>query len=326
MANLFLHIRIPRAPAFAGASPRVWIFALIGLLALATPRKGLADIVIVRSSDAAPYKDAETSLHDKLAGRGEPIRSILWKELADGGIAGKIKNSDSVVAIGTPAARWLQAQLPADVRLVYCMVNNPSDAGLLQGRASFGVTTDVAIGDQMKLMAEVLPHAHVLGMLYRSDTKAGKELVKQVGAALPPDWRLEAVAANDAPSIGAAIQTLTEKQVDAIWTTADATLYDAASIRTLLLAGIRRKIPVWGYSTQFVRAGALIGVGVEPRAQGAQAAEMLIKLVDDPTSLKDRAQSPHEFQIALNLIVAQQISVDVPDELCRRAAFVFRPE
>jgi len=326
MATLSFHFRIPRLPASVGAFSRVWILAVAALLAISWPHAALADIVIVRSSDAAPYKDAETALHDKLASRGEPIRSMLVKELADGGIAGKFKPSDSVVAIGTPAARLLQAQLPADIRLVYCMVNNPSDAGLLQGRASFGVTTDVAIGDQMKLMAEVLPHAHVLGMLYRSDTAAGKELVKQVGAALPPDWRLEAVAANDAPTIGAAIQTLTGKQVDAIWTSADATLYDAASIRTLLLAGIRKKIPVWGFSPQFVRAGALIGVGVEPRAQGAQAAEILIKLVDDPASVKNRAESPHEFQIALNLIVAQQIAVEVPDELCRRAAFVFRPE
>ena len=41
------------------------------------------------------------------------------------------------------------------------------------------------------------------------------------------------------------------------------------------------KIPVWGFSTAFVRAGALIGVGVEPRSQGTQAADVLIKLLDN---------------------------------------------
>jgi ABC-type uncharacterized transport system substrate-binding protein len=83
---------------------------------------------------------------------------------------------------------------------------------------------------------------------------------------------------------------------------------------------------VWGFSLPFVRAGALIGVSVEARAQGTQAAEILGKLLDDPAALKDRAQSPRDFQIALNLISAQQLSVELPDELCRRAAFVFRPE
>jgi putative ABC transport system substrate-binding protein len=326
MTKLPRRIPMTRPPDFAGAVRRARILTAIIVLALVVPRAASADIVIVRSSDAVPYKEAESAVHDKLAGRSEPIRSVLVKELADEGIAGKIKSSDSVVAIGTPAARWLHAKLSADIRLVYCMVNNPADAGLLQGSASFGVTTDVAIGDQIKLIAEALPHARVLGMLYRSDTAGGKETLKAVTAALPADWRLEAIAVNESPSIGAAIETLTGKNIDAIWTCADSSLYDAASVRTLLLAGIRNKIPVWGFSTAFVRAGALIGVGVEPRAQGIQGAQILIELLDHPSSLTDRVQSPHDFQIALNLIVAQQLSVELPDELCRRAAFVFRPE
>jgi len=282
--------------------------------------------VIVRSSDAVPYKEADAALREQLSARGEPIRSVLAKELADGGLAAGIKPSDCVIAVGTPAARWLHAQLPDNNRLVYCMVNNPGDAGLLQGRPCWGVTTDVAIGDQIKLMAEALPRARVIGMLYRSDTTSGKETLKALSAALPADWRVEAVAVNDAPSMGAAIESLTEKDIDVIWTSADPGLYDAASVRSLLLAGIRKKIPVWGFSTAFVRAGALIGVGVEPRSQGAQAADVLKQLLDDPASLKERAQSPKEFQIALNLIVAQQLSVDIPESLSRRAAFVFRPE
>jgi putative ABC transport system substrate-binding protein len=309
-----------RTPRRVRRDLSIWIVLATVVLFARQPAR--ADIVIVRSSDAAPYKEADAALREHLSGRGEPIRSVLAKELADSGLAAGIKVSDSVV----PAARWLHAQLPSGNRLVYCMVNNPGDAGLLDGRPCWGVTTDVAIGDQIKLIAEALPQARVVGMLYRSDTNAGKEAVRMLSAALPGDWRLVAVAVNESPSIGAAIESLTEKEIDVIWTSADPSLYDAASVRSLLLAGIRKKIPVWGFSTAFVRAGALIGVGVEPRAQGTQAAEVLIKLLDDPGSLKERAQSPHEFQIALNLIVAQQLSVEIPESLSSRAAFVFRPE
>ena len=41
---------------------------------------------------------------------------------------------------------------------------------------------------------------------------------------------------------------------------ADAAAYDAATVRSLLLASIRRKTPVFGYSPALVRAGALLGV------------------------------------------------------------------
>ncbi len=309
--------------AFARA---IWaLVALLGM-ALTAAHSARADILIVRSSDAAPYTEADAALHDRLGSRAEPIRSVLAKQLADSGLAAGIKPTDTIVAVGTPAARWLHARLPAENRLVYCMVNNPADAGLLQGHPTWGVTTDVAIDDQIHLIAEALPQARVVGMLYRSDTAAGKEAVKMLTAALPAGWSVEPVAVNEAPSIGAAIESLVAKNIDVVWTTADANLFDAASVRTLLLAGIRKKIPVWGYSTAFVRAGALIGVGVEPRAQGTQAAEILIKLLDNPASLKEPAQSPREFQIALNLIVAQQLSVEIPESLTRRAAFVFRPE
>jgi putative ABC transport system substrate-binding protein len=284
-----------------------------------------AEIVIVRSSDAAPYKDAETALRDGLAGRNEPLRSVLVKDVADKGVD-SIADADGVVAIGTAAARWLHEQLPARVRLVYCMVNNPQDAGLLQGRTDWGVSTDVAIADQISLIAEALPHARTVGMLYRSDTDEGRQMLKTLSGALPHDWHVEAVAVNESPSIASAIDSLMQKNVDVIWTSADQRVYDAASVRSLLLAGLRNKIPVWGFSTSFVRAGALLGVGVEPRAQGAQAASILIRHLDDPKQTESGAEAPREFQIAVNLIVAQQIGIEIPESLSGRAAFVFRPE
>ena len=164
-----------------GRGDSLIVFAVLAIVLLAQ-RVVRADIVIVRSSDAAPYKEADAALREHLASRGEPMHSVLAKELADGGLAAGVKPSDTVLAIGTPAARWLHAQLPAANRLVYCMVNNPADAGLLQGHPCWGVATDVAIGDQVKLIAEALPRARVVGMLYRSDTNAGKEAVKALSA------------------------------------------------------------------------------------------------------------------------------------------------
>jgi putative tryptophan/tyrosine transport system substrate-binding protein len=299
-----------------------WLLVLALLMGWQT---AAAEIVVVRSSDAAPYKDADAAVRDGLAGLKEPIRSVLVKDVADKGID-TLGGADGVIAIGTPAAHWLHDQLPAKIRLVYCMVNNPQDAGLLQGRPVWGVTTDVAVADQLSLISEALPQARTIGMLYRSDTEDGRAELKSLEGAVPHDWHVEAVAVNESPSVAEAIDSLTQKNVDVIWTTADQRVYDAASVRSLLLAGLRKKIPVWGFSTSFVRAGALLGVGVEPRAQGSQAAGILTKEIDDPKRIEFRAESPREFQIAVNLIVAQQLGIDVPDSLSRRAAFVFRPE
>jgi putative tryptophan/tyrosine transport system substrate-binding protein len=314
--------------AFAVLSRRWSLLAAIWLMhALAAGGIQAREVVVVKSSDAEPYTQAETALRDELVKQNHTVRVMLAKEVSDRGIDATIGKADVVVTIGTPAARWLQKQLPPRIELMaYCMVNNAEDAGLLKGRTSWGVTTDVPIEAQFKLITETLPRARSVGTLYRSETPEGRATLQQLKNAVPKEWRVEAVAVNDYPSVAAAIDALSQKGVDLIWTTADQKLYDTASVRALLLAALRSKTPVWGFSTAFVRAGALLGVGVEPRAQGTQAAALIIKLLNDPKAVRDRVQSPAEFQIAINLIVAEQLGLEIPDALMRRANYVFRPE
>jgi putative ABC transport system substrate-binding protein len=306
----------------------VWRIALrVGILLvlfLATPSR--ADIVIVKSSDADPYQQADAALEKLLAGPDVKVRAVLVKQLAESGIGTAISTTDTVIAIGTPAASWLHNQLPEGVELVYCMVTNAQDAGLLKGSDCWGITTDVPISDQIKLIGEALPKARTVGILYRSDVPAGVDDVKAMKQAVPADWHVETVAANEHKTVSEAIDALTQKNVDVIWTAADLKLYDAASVQALLLAALRSKTPVWGFSPAFVRAGALVGVGVDPRSQASQTADLIKQLKDNKQAVKNRVQSASEYQIAVNLIVADQIGVTIPDSMVKRATFVFRGE
>ena len=283
-------------------------------------------VVIVRTSDADPYTEADAAMTERFTQHQFSVRSVLAKDVSQEGIDAAIGKPDVVVAIGTSAARWLHKELPPSIKLVYCMVSNAKDAGLVDGRAAFGVTTDVSIGQQLGLIGEALPRARAVGMLYHSDSAAGKSALASMTAALPGGWRVEPIAVNDYGSIADAIDTLTQKNVDVIWTTADQKLYDSASVRALLLAALRAKIPVWGFSPAFVRAGALLGVGVEPRSQGTQAADLALQLVNDPQKVPATVASPNDFQIAVNFIVAQQLGIVIPDSLSARATYIYKPE
>ena len=63
-----------------------------------------------------------------------------------------------------------------------------------------------------------------------------------------------------------------------------------------------------------------------PAAQGRQAAELIAGMLKDPAGFKTRADAPDHFQIAVNKNVADQIGVEIPDSVSRRAAFVYQPE
>ncbi|MGD0767322.1 MAG: ABC transporter substrate binding protein [Tepidisphaeraceae bacterium] len=305
------------------ARPSSWILLPGIVLLLAALPRARADVVIVKSSDAPPYQQAEATFRQRLSAVN--VRSVLVKQLADAGIGSTISTTDTVVAIGTPAATWLHAQLPAGIELVYCMVANAEDAGLLKGSPCWGVTMEVALSEQFKLIAEALPSARTVGTLYRSDTAAGRAGLQAMKDNLPAGWRLQAVAIDDYSSVADAIDALTHKSVDVIWTSADQKVYDTAAVRTLLLAALREKIPVWGFSPAFVRAGALLGLGVDPASQANQAAE-LIEQLKQTNPNAEKSGRPREYQIAINLVVADQLNVHLPDELVKRATFVFSAE
>lgn len=285
-----------------------------------------AELVIVRAAEADPYVRAEKALSTELENRSHHVRVLTLKEVAEQGIESSLGRPAAVVAVGTPAAAWLHKQLPADVPLVYCMVTNAEGAGLTEGRQATGVTTDVPLPAQLQLIGESLPRARAVGMLYRSDTADGKRQLKQAQAALPAGWKLQAVAVNEQSSVAAAIDALLKKSPDVVWTCPDQAVFDAACIRTLLLAALRNKVPVWGFSPAFVRAGALLGVGVDPGSQGTQAAEVVLQILAQPKAAEDRALAPRQFQIAVNLIVAEQLDVAIPESVTKKSTYVFKAD
>jgi ABC-type uncharacterized transport system substrate-binding protein len=89
---------------------------------------------------------------------------------------------------------------------------------------------------------------------------------------------------------------------------------------------LRRRVPVFGFSPAFVRAGALIGVGIDPHAQGRQAGELVrLSLARSPTadSIPNAVRLAPTYQLAVNLTVARKLGVTLPAEFIAHADQVF---
>jgi putative ABC transport system substrate-binding protein len=287
-------------------------------------------VVIVRSI-AAPYLRAEKALADCLTRRGHRSESFPIEELPKTLVVSAGAN-DLFIAIGTQAARHLHGALPAGTRMTYCMVADPAGAGLIGMSCPAGVSTDVPLDAQFKLIAEALPRARSLATLYRSGSPRSRRVLRRAREKLPKGWRLHAVDMDAHHSVAAAISSLLDLDADIVWTAPDAAVYNVATIRSLLLNAVRRKRPVFGFSTAFVRAGALLGVGIDPDTQGRQAGELAHAMLRAPTragpgrrvhASPGLSQPAPEFHITVNLIVARNLSVRLPEGLIRRARFVF---
>jgi len=297
-----------------------WTLLLLPGLAAA------ANVLVVLSADLPPYRRADDELEKSLKAHGHSGTSVVLDQISPAGAA-DFTGVAVAVGVGTQAAAWLNAQAPATVALAYCMVPDPTAVGLGAGRAANGVTTDVPLADQIRLIGEALPNARNVGMFYRSDQERGRRQVDQLRAALPAGWKLEAVAINEQSSIASAIDALMDKKLDLVWTSLEGSIYNEATVRSLLLSALRRRVPVFGFSPSFVRAGALLGIGIDPAAQGRQTAEIVDRLLvakPEPQPPLPGQTAPL-FEIAVNLVVAQKLSIDLPAALIGRATHVFQP-
>lgn len=305
-----------------GVSP---IAALFVALSLFTPSARAARVMVVLSAEAAPYRDAEKSLRAGLERERHTVETGLLSSLSGKTSTELSSVAELVVAIGTEAGVWLHERLPESVALVYCMVTDPESAGLTKGRSCRGIRVDVPVSDQLKTIEEALPRAKVVGMLYRGDNAKSKRIMNALEGDLPKGWRLEAVAIEKHATVAEAITDLLNRGVDVVWTAADSSVYDSTAIRALLLASLRKKVPVFGFSAPCVRAGALVGLSVEPKDQGEEAASLVVSALAEarrPDEPKTVAHKAPKHKILINTSVAEQLQIELPRSFLDRASAV----
>ena len=319
---------MPRAPRNIMAK-RLGLLAPVLLLlsmAIGATQRAPADVVIVLSGDAAPYRAAAAAAADRLQRSGRSSRTMLVSEIASEGRTA-LNGASAIMTVGTQAATGMEAAAPEHLALVYCMVSDPEAAGLTRSPRARGISVTVPVRAQLAVIGRALPRARHIGMLYRRSDAGHRRLVDTMRGALPADARLSAIAVDDFDSIAAAVDVLYTSDVDVVWTFPDSTLYAAGTVRKLLLTGVRNRTPVFGYSPQFVRAGALVGVGVDPATQGRQAASLTVEYLTElgrAASLSSRPPVAPSHQIAVNLITADLLSIDLPASIVGEAEHVFR--
>jgi putative ABC transport system substrate-binding protein len=286
-----------------------------------------AEIVLVPSSNAGPYIKVKDALVKELDQGGLTTQVVMLSDLGEGEEIQSLIEADprAFVAIGSKAALWLHKRVTPPTVLTYCMVSNPKGAGLEEGMPRNGISTDVPLTDQFKLIAEALPDVRSVGLLYHAKTKEGQTFLKQVKAGLPKGWKIQAVAVDEHKTMALAIDALFAKDSDIVWTSPDSSIFTRATVHSLLLKALREKVPVFGFSLALVKSGSLLGVAVDVETQGKQAAALTRHLLraGDETEIEELLKV--KYEIAVNLIVAEQMSIKLPKQLVKRADHVFKP-
>lgn len=292
---------------------------ILTLLSLASPSSLAAyEIAILKSSDIAAYNQAVSGLQAELADTATLTVYDLEGDVARGKkLARKIRASDAVlvIAVGLKAALAAKVEL-VDIPVIYCMVLDPEKYDLRAPNLT-GISLRVPIERQFNTIHALVPKLKQLGVLY--DPEKTAPLVEEARrVALRLGLELIEHKVHAEKEVPAAIRSLLPK-VQALWLVPDSTVLTEESIRFVLAASLDRNVPVLGFSSEFVRNGALAGLSINPEDIGRQAAAIAQKILNHADRAVPMSVPPDRIRLAVNLKTAKFLGLTLPPDVLGRA-------
>jgi putative ABC transport system substrate-binding protein len=120
-----------------------------------------------------------------------------------------------------------------------------------------------------------------------------------------------------------AVETLAQK-VDGLWAVADTMIFTPQSTQYILLYTLRNGIPLMGFSSSFVKAGALFTLACDHKDVGRQAGELAFKILTGEEPSQISITVPRMIYLCLNLRTAEQINLKIPEKIVSVAKEVFK--
>jgi putative ABC transport system substrate-binding protein len=168
------------------------------------------------------------------------------------------------------------------------------------------VELDIPPGAQLAAMRSLWP-GHTRAGIIRSPAQARYAVDALEAAARKEGFSLRIVDCDGPAHLLKALSELKGK-VDFVLCLPDPDLYNAVTVKPLVLASLDQSLPLVGFSASFVRAGAAAGIFPDYGDLGQQSAELAMRMVRG----EDRGaepESPRKVHVAVNQRVARLLGV-----------------
>jgi len=230
---------------------------------------------------------------------------------------------DLIVTVGTEAfdktLTWLGARDPRWARVPVLAILLPRaayEARLAGGgpsRPVSAVVLDQPLSRQLALITLVAPDRKTIGVLPGAQTQPLLPTLER--AAQARGLRVKPTRpVADTQGIYPALKEALES-ADVLLALPDPVIYNSATLKNILLASYRARVPLVAFSAAYVKAGALAAVFATPSQVGDHAADV-VDAVLAGRSLP-AVQAPHDFTVAVNDSVAASLGLrlDTPAQI-----------
>jgi putative ABC transport system substrate-binding protein len=273
---------------------------------------GGAPVVVLRSGDLAPYRDAERGF--RLAFK-DSVVGIDAATRTPEAVAEEVRklHPEVVVAIGLRAAVLARDHL-AHVPVVYCAIPHPQRFAL-DAAWMAGVKSDVDPALEVAALRQIVPGATSIGYLCAADADPDERRRARAAARAAGLTFVEAPITSAADLPGVARRLATEVQT--LWMPADPLVATPEGFQFLLALSLQSRLPILAFTDALVRKGALVAVSPDYAEAGSLAAQQVrrIRAGERPSDLPALAGT--RTHTVVNLATARSLGAATTDASVR---------
>ena len=289
--------------------------ALGWLLAVTMGPAPAAELTVLFLADPAEAAHARLLAGVKAGLRDTPSPPARLEVTDADGLAGALEDdgADTVlVAVGRRAAAATVASPALHLPVIYTLLTRPQYERLAAQRAdepgsgaSSAIFLDQPFDRRLELVRAALPLARRIGVVA---SPAYAPYIPELRGTLALTARLRVQPVEAPGEVMAALRRVLPRS-DVLLALPDPAVYNASTLKAVLLTSYRHRVPVVGFSRAFVEAGALVSLYSTPAQVGAQLAELLADRAADPAGPLPPPAFPRDFEVAVNPTVADSLGI-----------------
>ena len=317
-----LSLKIKSSFIFAGEntlySSARWLL-LVFLFACAHAKSNKIDhILFVLSKNSPDYQNIVNSIVSNPGDNKAISYEILFYEEQEK-LDKNLQKADLVVSLGSSAADRVMARKISQPLITTLITESAFNSlaekhyGNITEAVSLGVNPiflDQPFERRLRLACRLVNQLDKIGVMLGPSAVANKSIYTDSIAdkSLKPQMITIDPNANPIKQLDPVI-----KSSDVFIPLADSHLINVTTAKWILQLGYRYRVPVIGYSANYVDAGALASVYSSPEDVSKQTAELIHSLLTKKH--KHQIHSPKYCTIKFNKSVAWNLNIDIPDDL-----------
>ena len=275
------------------------------LLLLALPLLGVCEsppavrsIVVVASLGVGAHRSAIEGIRAALGKSSSQIRIVELAE-ARSGLAARVRlaapGTRVIIAVGSEALQIVEGEQPT-VPVICTMLLRSTPEQYAAASPTATISLDVSIQSLLARLKVLFPEKTRLGII-RNPALGGLNSAPLPARSQLQGFTVRVVECSGAEQLLAALDSL-QGQVDFVWCLPDGRLYNSATIKPLILASIEHRLPLIGFSENFTRAGAAVGIYPDFRDIGLQTGEVARQVLDGQPL--HAPEGPRRLRVAIN--------------------------